>query len=129
MRRIQRAAWQRPKPAVTVRGSTIDPQLRQLVRGRAGGCCELCGIRVGARSYQCHHRKLRSRGGQDSAANLACLCAVCHRRCHQHPVWATDHGFIVSAYDDPAAVPVALHESRWVLLTFDGHYTDAGEAA
>lgn len=122
--------WKRPKPAVTVRGSTIDPKLRMLVRDRAGGCCECCGVRIGARSYQCHHRKLRSRGGQDSAANLAALCSQCHNRCHGHVAWATEQGFIVSAYDDPATVPMAVRCESWRLLTIDGGYAEpTGDAA
>lgn len=126
-RALRRAPWQRPKPAVTKFGSTIDPTLRELVRARAGGECELCGIRLQGR-WEAHHRKLRSRGGQDSACNLAALCFLCHRRCHQHVAWSEEQGYIVSSYADPATVPMALRESRWVLLTVDGQYA-AGEAA
>lgn len=120
-RPIQRAPWQRPKPAVTVKGSTIDPALRQLVKDRANGMCELCDARLGVR-WECHHRKLRSRGGQDSAANLVALCFLCHRRCHSHVAWAEEHGWIVSSFADPATVPVALREKRWVRLNATGGY-------
>ena len=126
-RRLSRAPWQRPKPAVTVHGSTIDPKLRALVRDRAGGMCECCGDRLSA-IFQCHHRKLRSRGGQDSACNLVALCGLCHRRLHSHVRFATEHGFIVSAYDDPASVPLLLHLDRSVFLAIDGTYK-AAEAA
>ena len=126
-RAIRRAPWQRPRPVVTKRGSLIDPALRDLVRTRAGGLCECCGDRLSP-IFQCHHRKLRSRGGQDSAANLVALCGLCHRRVHSHVAWATDQGFIVSANDDPASVAVAVHLSSWRLLTPDGKYV-AGEVA
>lgn len=124
MRRITRAPWQRPRPAVTLRGSAIDPALRAVVRARANGMCECCGCLLGG-AFQCHHRKLRSRGGQDSAANLLALCGPCHRRVHGHPAWASEHGFMVSAFEDPAQVPVAVRCERWQLLVPDGTYAEA----
>ena len=90
--------------------------------------CECCGVRIGARSYQCHHRKLRSRGGQDSAANLAALCALCHRRVHNHPAWATEQGFMLLSTDDPARMPMAVRCESWQFLTVEGGYK-AAEAA
>lgn len=102
----------------------IDGDLRQTVRARAGGCCECCGDRLSP-TFQCHHRKLRSRGGQDSAANLAALCGLCHRRIHSYVTWATENGFIVSAVDDPAAVPMAVRCTDWRYLTPDGNYLPA----
>lgn len=121
MRRIGRAPWQRPKPAVTRFGSTIDPELRALIRERAGGRCECCGDRLSP-IFQAHHRKLRSRGGQDSAANLVALCGLCHKRVHSHVTWATEHGFMVASSDDPALVPVAVRCESWQLLGYDGTY-------
>ena len=125
MRAIRRAPWQRPAPAVTKYGSTIDPKLRALVRDRAGGLCECCGDRL-SNIFQAHHRKLRSRGGQDSAANLAALCGLCHRRIHNRVAWSTEQGFIVSATDDPATVPMAVLCDRWLLLTPEGGYAEVG---
>lgn len=124
MRRIGRAPWQRPKPAVTRFGSTIDPELRALIRERAGGGCECCGDRLSP-IFQAHHRKLRSRGGQDSAANLVALCGLCHKRVHSHVTWATEHGFMVASSDDPALVPVAVRCESWQLLAFAGTYQTA----
>lgn len=125
---IRRAPWQRPKPAVAKFGSTIDPALRQLVRDRAGGLCECCGDRLSP-IFQAHHRKLRSRGGQDSACNLAALCGLCHRRIHLRVSWATEQGFIVSAFKDPARVPMAVRCDEWRLLGVDGRYLPVDDAA
>lgn len=126
-RRIHRAPWQTPRPLP--RKDEIDPQLRQQVRDRALGCCELCAQPLGA-IFQCHHRKLRSRGGQDSVCNLVALHGKCHNRVHGHPAWATEQGFMVASTDDPATIPVALHGRAWRLLTLAGGYQDAdtGEA-
>jgi hypothetical protein len=118
---ITRAPWQKP-PRVPVR-TQLDPGLRAQVRERAAGRCELCTDPLGA-SWEAHHRKLRSRGGQDSICNLVALCHGCHRRCHGHVAWAEEHGFIVASYDDPATVPLALHLDRWVLLAPSGDYRD-----
>jgi hypothetical protein len=120
---IERAPWRIERPRIAKAGF-IDPALRAVVRDRAGGCCELCGERLGA-EFQCHHRKLRAQGGQDSAANLVALHGLCHRRCHSHRVWAEEHGFIVASHDDPQTTPVALHLARWVLLHHDGTYREA----
>lgn len=129
---IQRQPWQRPKPALTLHGSTIDPKLRELVYKRAGGLCECCGERLNPADYQCHHRKLRSRGGQDSATNLVALHGKCHTRIHGHPHWSEEHGFMVGSREDPKTVAVALHCAAWRLLTATGTYLDAetgGDAA
>lgn len=117
-----------PRPKIA-RTGFIEPALRQQVRDRESGCCALCREPLGA-VWECHHRKLRSRGGLDSVCNLVALCGRCHRRCHSHVSYASDHGFIVSAYDDPASVPVALGAERWVLLRTDGGYGESvGPAA
>lgn len=123
---IAQRPWAR-KPKVIARFG-IDPELRALVRERAGNRCECCGERLTG-SFEAHHRKFRSRGGQDSACNLAALCGLCHRRVHGHPVWATAQGFAVAASDDPAAVPMAVRCEQWHLLTADGRYAPVGDAA
>lgn len=128
---ITRQPWQRPKPAVTLHGSLIDPKLRALVYSRAAGNCECCGGGLGG-DWQAHHRKLRSRGGQDSAANLVAVHPLCHRRIHGHPKWAEEHGFMCPSYEDPATYAVAIHGLAWRLLTATGTYLDAetgGDAA
>lgn len=119
---LTRRPWN-SKPLVTVHGSEIDPKLRALVKARAGSHCECCANSLGA-VWECHHRKLRSRGGQDSAANLLALCRECHRRIHGHPRWATEHGFMVTVNDDPRDMPVSVYCERSRLLTIDGLYLE-----
>lgn len=116
-RPIQRAPWVSKSKPIAKPGSTIDPALRRQVRDRAEGSCELCGDRLGP-VWECHHRKLRSRGGQDSVCNLVALCGTCHRRCHSHVSWATAQGFILGATADPARERLALRLDRWVRLCF-----------
>lgn len=119
---MTRRPWKpKPQPLVTVRGSTIDPKLRALVRTRAGNACECCAENLRG-PWECHHRKLRSRGGQDSAANLLALCGHCHRRIHGHPSWAEDNGFMVRSYEDPKDVPVSIRCETARYLTVDGLY-------
>jgi hypothetical protein len=118
---IQAAPWQQKHKPIARPGSTIDPALRQQVREREHSCCALCGEPLPA-VWECHHRKLRSRGGTDSICNLIALDNACHRRVHGHPAWALEHGFMVSTYEDPATVPVAVHLSSWRLLLPDGTY-------
>lgn len=116
--------WARPKMAGKRGLSTIDRPLRELIRTRAGGCCECCGERL-PWPFEAHHRKLRSRGGQDSACNLAALCGLCHRRIHGHPKWAAENGFMVASGDDPALAAMLVRCESWRLLTVDGLYLDA----
>lgn len=115
---IDRAPWQRPKP-VAHYGKEIDQKLREQVFTRANYLCECCGEPLG-------------RADQDSVCNLVALHSLCHRRIHDHPAWATEHGFMVPTSDDPATVAIALHCAAWRLLSLSGGYIDAetgGDAA
>jgi hypothetical protein len=117
---IKSTPWSKPrvhKPSPKV----IDPGLRQQVRAREGGLCALCRDLL-APVWECHHRKLRSRGGQDSVTNLVALCSTCHRRVHGHPAWSEEHGFMVPATQDPASVPVAVGLRSWQHLHPSGAY-------
>lgn len=109
-----------PKPKRAHR-SDIAPELREAVYARARGLCELCGERLD-QPWQAHHRKLKSRGGQDSVSNLAALHPLCHRRVHGHVTWATEAGFLVPSQQDPSRARMALHGETWVLLRVDGTY-------
>lgn len=78
-------------------------------------------------TWQGHHRKLRSRGGQDTVPNAVALCANDHVLAswavHRNPAVATRDGWIVPAHIDPADVPITLHDGRTVWLTDDGAYS------
>jgi 5-methylcytosine-specific restriction endonuclease McrA len=54
--------------------------LHKQVLERDGWQCQSCGS---SRHLQVHHRKFRSRLGDDTAENLITLCADCHRAEHE----------------------------------------------
>ena len=56
-------------------------QLRRLVLHRDKHTCRACGFREGV---DVHHIKMRSAGGDDSTANCAALCRVCHAEIHAY---------------------------------------------
>lgn len=74
------------------------------------GFCARCGQSA---ELELHHRKLRSRGGDDSEANLVGICRDCHGWIHANPAEATARGWMVSSWDDPATVEL-------IQLTVDG---------
>lgn len=99
---------------------------RELVWERSGGRCEKCGLALGD-IWECHHRKLRSQGGDDSVCNLLALHGDCHNAgspgsVHSRPGLSYGAGYLVRRYLDPRDVPVLLHGRRWVLLTIQGGY-------
>lgn len=88
-----------------------------LLEARAGGSCERCGKQCGP--VERHHRKRRREGG-DNLNNLLFLGRPCHAQVHAHPVESRRYGFIVSAYADPAVVPVLYRRREWIVLGDDG---------
>lgn len=71
-----------------------------------------------------HHRKLKSRGGQDTASNLLYLHHECHNTgthgVHNKVAWATANGFIVHSWAEPTEVPVLRPDGSLVILLDDG---------
>jgi hypothetical protein len=47
----------------------MDKKVVKIVQDRAGNYCEVCGSSA-LPSMALHHRKLKSRGGQDTPSNL-----------------------------------------------------------
>lgn len=87
--------------------------LRRDVWERDGMRCVLCGWMVSLEAAEVHHRKLRSRGGQDDHPTCLTLCSRCHKdRVHAFPVWATVVGLMVPAWADPTDWPVLLGFDR-----------------
>jgi 5-methylcytosine-specific restriction enzyme A len=64
-----------------------DPAVRNRVKKRSGGNCELCGkegfsMESGALYLETHHIIPLSSGGDDDDQNVVALCADDHRRAH-----------------------------------------------
>ena len=55
-------------------------ELRRRVLERDGWRCQNCGASI---NLQIHHRKPRSKFGDDELTNLIALCAACHHLQHQ----------------------------------------------
>lgn len=99
----------------------MSPKLRRALFARADGLSELSGEPLGG-DWQAHHRQLRSQGGRDCLSNLVAVTRMEHTRIHANPVWAMSHGWIVSAYSDPAATPFRLRDGALVLTWPNGTY-------
>lgn len=82
--------------------------LRNAVLERDGHCV-LCPATT---DLDVHHRKLRSRGGEDAHENLVTLCRFHHNVVHRSPAWATAVGLMVPAGFDPMDWPVLLDAGR-----------------
>lgn len=114
--------WKRnaPKPPAV---ALIDADLRRRLLARAGGYDEITGDRLIA-PPDIHHRKKKSQGRDDRPCNLLVVSRRTHHKVGQFEGWAREHGFIVSAYDDPADIALVLHCKRYVLLGEDFTYID-----
>jgi HNH endonuclease len=100
-------------------------EIRDGVLRRDGYQCQRCGARVdGSASSSCHHRKLKGRGGPDTPENRVMLCGSgttgCHGWVHANPREARLHGWLVSAYADPAELTMwSAPRREWVRLGTD----------
>lgn len=56
----------------------VTPRMKREVAARAGWKCERCGEVVSA-NFEIDHKVPIFRGGDNSTANLQCLCPDCHR--------------------------------------------------
>ena len=102
---------------------TIDAKIVALVVESAQGYCEVCG-RPEQPTMALHHRKLKSRGGKDSASNLMRVHHSCHNMStgsiHANPTWAEDKGFMVASWQEPDVAPLHTPNGGIVLLQNDG---------
>lgn len=113
-----------------VRATGPSDEVVDLVLERAQWSCENCCVGLGDRrgvDYQLHHRRPRRMGGSqlpdtNLASNLLLFCLSCHELAESHRSAAYEAGWLVRQNADPAAVPVLIGASRWVLLTADGRY-------
>lgn len=101
----------------------IDSKIVSLVVERAQGYCEACG-KPEQSTMALHHRKLKSRGGGDSASNLIRVHHSCHNMStgsiHANPAWAESKGFMVGSWQDPQETPMHTPDGAIVLLQNDG---------
>ena len=109
----------------------IDQKIVNLVKTRAGNYCEYCDCPA-EETMALHHRKLKSRGGEDSVANLIWVHHGCHNlktdSIHLQPKIAQKLGYMVHSWDDPAKVPLVRADGSVVLLEEDGTITLITEA-
>lgn len=108
------------KPRTRLRRERMDPDTRDAVYERSRGRCDFCGDPVRSGDWECHHRRLRSRGGADDLWNLICLHPTCHTAVHGMPAWSDAHGFTCPSWADPASWPVFRHRHRWQQPTPSG---------
>ena len=98
-------------------------KLRQMLWIRCNGFCELCGGFLGD-DWALHHRQLKSRGGKDEIANVVALHHSCHNTgtdsVHLNPAWATEIGFMVSAWQNPERISLNYYTGDKVYLNTDG---------
>lgn len=130
----------RQAPASRPRKARVAPEVRDAVRARSGGRCEV-GVELACRTRRRsltsvvgasqHHRLPGRMGGSKRAAvhaasNLLDVCghgtAGCHGWIERNRETALANGWLLHEGADPAAVPVALHDGRRVLLTDAGTY-------
>jgi 5-methylcytosine-specific restriction endonuclease McrA len=98
-------------------------QLRAWVFERDGGRCVRCGRGLSGH-WECHHRRLRSQGGQDVLSNLIALCnpGGCHEWVHLNREAAQLHGWICVSAVGPLVMPVTYWDRECRTLLDDGGY-------
>lgn len=110
---------------MTIKRSVVD-----LVVERAAGYCEKCGMPA-AGSMALHHRKLRSRGGKDTPANLLWVHHECHNlgtdSIHANPALAEDKGWMCPSWRDPQEHIYITPEGRFALLDDEGNIRIMGK--
>lgn len=108
----------------------MDKAIVKIVEERAGFYCEVCG-RSASESMALHHRKLKSRGGKDTPANLIRVHHGCHNlntdSIHLNPEKAEDKGWMTPSWKDPEEQPMLYHDSYFVLLDNEGSIKTLGE--
>ena len=110
----------------------MDKKIVKIVLERADGYCEVCGG-TAQESMALHHRKLKSRGGKDSPANLIWIHHGCHNlktdSIHLNPEKAEQKGYMVPSWQEPNEVPINLPDGKFALLLDNGTKKILGEGA
>lgn len=104
----------------------MDRRVIEIVEQRAGGYCEVCGLPA-LPSMALHHRKLKSRGGKDTPANLIRIHHGCHNlktnSIHLNPENASQKGWMVGSWQEPSQTPFTRPDGSIVLLQDDGGFS------
>jgi len=84
-------------PPARPKSTAIPAEVRDLVRARSQGRCEVFdgSARCASDAHHMHHRLPRSRGGEHTADNLLHVCASHHHEIHTHPQWGYQHGYLL----------------------------------
>lgn len=95
----------------------FPPAVLNLVRERAGGWCERCGLK---RGYEFHHRRPRGMGGSrlddtNVASNALLLDRDCHADIESERAEAINQGWLVTQNHPPIDIPVR-YRGAWVYL-------------
>lgn len=102
----------------------MDKKVVAIVHARANGYCEVCGFPGLLENMALHHRKLKSRGGKDTPANLILVHHSCHNlhtdSIHLRPANAEQKGWICPSWKDPHEHPFVKPDGSIVLLQDDG---------
>lgn len=102
----------------------MNKKVAELVEKRANGYCEVCGLPA-LPSMALHHRKLRSRGGQDTVSNLLWVHHGCHNlktnSIHLNPERASHKGWMVGSWQEPRDTPCVRPDGSIVLLDDEGN--------
>ena len=99
--------------------AAFDRATRELVRNRAAGRCDLCGMPISVGHY--HHRQPRGMGGtRRIEASGAANCLLLHPRCHSDVESSRErsigNGWLVPQWGNPQEVPVKLWKGMYLLL-------------
>jgi 5-methylcytosine-specific restriction endonuclease McrA len=68
------------KKRIVLKGKKLD-ELRERILARDGWKCKWCD---GETNLHIHHLRFRSQQGDDSEANMATLCWICHDKVHKN---------------------------------------------
>lgn len=117
----------KPRARVDLPDGIGEGIARKLVSLRSGGWCEMrvFGYCLGGATNWCH-RKAKGQGGLWQASNGVAGCGSgsrgCHGWCHSYPAEARQLGWMLLSTEDPAEVPMRLHDGRTVWLNDKGLY-------
>ena len=108
---------------ITKKSPKKSKEAFNIVAERAGHYCEVCGLPEQS-DMAFHHRKLRSRGGKDTASNLVRIHHGCHNlntnSIHLNPKASLEKGHMVPSWAEPEDYGFAKPDGTVVLLQNDG---------